>query len=604
MNEHRDEADIRAAFERLQTDASGLETTGPLRAVTASRGRGWIRPGVLGVAAAAVVLVVGLVLWAADDGDGPDQVAAGDDAGEPDATVDTTPDAGVPAATLDGTAWFLVSGTGVGATVPILDDWPITLTFDGDVFGGTAACNGYGGRYTVEGSALSIEELAHTEMGCQPEVMVSETAFLDALREVDEAVVVDDQLVLRGPQSELVFTASQPISAAELVGQLWLLDTLDDGETATTAVGEPATLLLRSDGTFDAGTGCRRLSGDYVLSVASVQLTSFSATGECPSRLTDQDSFVIGVLEGGFTAQIEGDRLILQSSGGEGLGYVALDEEPGPTPTPDPEQPALTVGELLDQQPSGTVAVSGYLLQRGGGWIICDALLEDDPPRGCGGRWAVITNYDRQLDPHTEPPTPRDEAAVAAAEASDDDALVHADGVVWTTEPVTELVVLVDASRVALPAWPTDAELSSDESELLDLFTALDASQGTVDVAALRLSEAGVVLGLGDQHTVTRSPAELADPAQWILDVEDFRARTGPFSALAALTEAGDVTWSAGPHDHCASPPMPILSELGDARQLSIQPTEVTSCIEWFTVDVFLDDSGAVIAIVFDTWEP
>ncbi len=607
MNEQneqlQDDTDIRAAFERLQDDTARLDTMTPLRRVTSDRRATWMRPGALGLAAAAVVLVVALAVWASDGEEPADTVAAGDPTAQPETSPDSSPGAGV-VTTLPGTSWVLAVGTGPSGDIPVLADWPITLTFDQSTLSGTAACNGYGADYSVDGSDVSLGPVAHTEMACQPEVMRSEAAFIAALGDVRRAALLDDQLVLSGPDTELVFTMAAPVPTAALLDQLWLLDTISIDGTATTPRGDPATLVLRSDGTLSGGTGCRTLSGQYVIAGASVQFTSFEAAGDCPTHLTDQDSQVIGVLEGGFTAQVEGDRLIVEAAGGDGLGYQAIDEEPGPTPVPDPDQAAISVGELLETRPSGPVTVSGHLLHGGGGWILCDTLLEGDPPRGCGGRWVVVTNYDAQLDPHTEPPTAAHEAALAAAEASDDDALVAADEVIWTTEAVAELVVLVDDDRVALSAWPSETDLNGEESELLDLYSALDAAAGTIDTSLLRLSPGGVVLALGDQHAVTRSPAELADPAQWVIDAEGFRGRVGGFSALEALSSVQEPTWSAGAHNHCASPPAPILPELRDARQLSIQPTGTTSCIEWFTVDLFLDSTGEVIGIVFDTWEP
>ena len=57
------------------------------------------------------------------------------------------------------------------------------------------------------------------------------------------------------------------------------------------------------------------MSGD------TVQVTSFGADGECRSDLVWQDGQVITVLEGGSIVEIDGDRLTVSSSGGEGPSY-------------------------------------------------------------------------------------------------------------------------------------------------------------------------------------------------------------------------------------------------------------------------------------------
>ena len=43
-------------------------------------------------------------------------------------------------------AWELEEGTSAGQPIPIVGGHRITLTIEGAVAGGTAACNGYGGH--------------------------------------------------------------------------------------------------------------------------------------------------------------------------------------------------------------------------------------------------------------------------------------------------------------------------------------------------------------------------------------------------------------------------------------------------------------------------
>lgn len=115
-----------------------------------------------------------------------------------------------------------------------------------------------------------------------------------------------------------------------------------------------------------------------------------------------------------------------------------------------------------------------------------------------------------------------------------------------------------------------------------------------------------VRLGLGPQLVGPPRPArELADPAAWQLDPDElFRAYAGPFTALALLADTGNVRVAGGPHRHCASPPMPVPDEIAHLRQISIQPTDFDSCMQWFTVDLFLTDDGQIAAVTLDLWEP
>lgn len=115
-----------------------------------------------------------------------------------------------------------------------------------------------------------------------------------------------------------------------------------------------------------------------------------------------------------------------------------------------------------------------------------------------------------------------------------------------------------------------------------------------------------VTLTLGPEVGREQPAASLALTSDWVFGTEydGFRARTAPYSALDLLAEPGQVTVTAGPRDHCASPPMPIYDDLIGLRQISIQPADATSCLEWFAIDLFLTPDGEVAGITLDLWEP
>lgn len=77
--------------------------------------------------------------------------------------------------------------------------------------------------------------------------------------------------MLIGDGVRLRFTPVQPVPESELSGTRWVLETLLDGETAASTLGEPAVLRLREDGTFEGSTGCRTLTGTWTPSGDGVQ---------------------------------------------------------------------------------------------------------------------------------------------------------------------------------------------------------------------------------------------------------------------------------------------------------------------------------------------
>jgi heat shock protein HslJ len=146
--------------------------------------------------AAAALLLLVVPACGADDEIDP---AEGDPADVIDDGIEPPPPE------LAGTAWeFTVGGGPDGDVVPV-DGWPITIEFTDDGVSGTAACNQYGATYRLAGNDLVIEGLYQTEMGCEPDVMAAEAAYLAALSRVDEVTISGGTMVLGSDDTELSF---------------------------------------------------------------------------------------------------------------------------------------------------------------------------------------------------------------------------------------------------------------------------------------------------------------------------------------------------------------------------------------------------------------
>ena len=213
--------------------------------------------------------------------------------------------------------WVLVGGV---VTTP---DFPITMSITGTEVTGRAACNSYFGTVVVNAAAVQFGEMGWTAMACEPAVMATESAFLTGLAAAESFEYRNDQLVLTGPSDELVFDPVPPVPTAALLDTTWVLETLIEGEAAMTTLGEPASLLLAADGTLNASTGCRTLSGRWLESGGVIIVPELAADGECPDELWKQDSLVITVIGDDFRAEVDGDVLTLTSMGGDGLVYRA-----------------------------------------------------------------------------------------------------------------------------------------------------------------------------------------------------------------------------------------------------------------------------------------
>ncbi len=219
--------------------------------------------------------------------------------------------------------WQLVDGTTAAGPLQLIEEWPITLTIHSDKFTGSSACNYYGALLTRDGDSVRIDGIGGTEMGCEPAVMALESAFLEALAGVDRISRDGATLTLSGPEVELHFVEVAPTPTAELVGTRWVLETLLDGETASSTVGEEAVLVFADDGGLTGSTGCRPFTGRYVDSDDGTRVDELAASGTCRPAVEAQDAHVMAVLGGTFETTVEADVLTLTTPGGQGLVFRA-----------------------------------------------------------------------------------------------------------------------------------------------------------------------------------------------------------------------------------------------------------------------------------------
>ena len=220
--------------------------------------------------------------------------------------------------------WHLTGGTADGAELPAPPGTQATLELAGDEARGTAFCNSWFATARLDGSGFALDGIGQTEMGCPPEVMAAESAYLAALGGVATVAVRGDDLVLTGDGVELRFSRVAPVPDSPLAGTRWVLDTLVDGATASSVLGEPL-LELAPDGAATGTTGCNGWTStwrqDGAVLVVDPMLTSIGCDADAP--LLAQDAHVAAVLAARPAVSIDGDRLTLTAPDGRGLVYRA-----------------------------------------------------------------------------------------------------------------------------------------------------------------------------------------------------------------------------------------------------------------------------------------
>lgn len=235
------------------------------------------------------------------------------------------PGAAAPVGNVDG-EWRLTEGRSPSGAIPVPSK--VTLTIKGAEISGTAACNGYSGNATIEGTSFTTAGVGRTEMGCPGKRMVAEDRYAEALTAANTIMRNGDRLVLTGPDVDLRFALVPPPEPVSLENTTWHLGGLVYGRGPSGMVSDnvPATLTLRDDGTLTGSTGCRKMTGQWEQSGGVYRTTGLTASGpfRCPEHRHDQDAHVLDVLDGEFTVKLDVRAMeVAQTHGENALDYRA-----------------------------------------------------------------------------------------------------------------------------------------------------------------------------------------------------------------------------------------------------------------------------------------
>ena len=156
----------------------------------------------------------------------------------------------------------------------------------------------------------------------------------------------------------------------------------------------------------------------------------------------------------------------------------------------------------------------------------------------------------------------------------------------------------------ALAGCVSDEEPNRPEQVAIDALVAFARAPSDETWDELPLGSS-VALGLGDDVRARRSSRALREPSAWELSVDRFRGRAGSASALALIaSEDGKLRTIRGPHRHCAAASVPPPAEVAELTRIAVQPQDPDGCLDWWTVDAFVDEDGAIRAVTLDLWEP
>ena len=206
----------------------------------------------------------------------------------------------------------------------------IEITFGADAtLGARAGCNSIGGTYHFAGDVLVAGRLTQTEMACAPELMALDTTVVALLSAAPRVTFADGTVTVTSPNAMLALTdidAADP--ASPFVGTVWILDTIVQGETASSlprGLPKPIALTFTDTGDYVVDTGCNGVGGTYTKNGTTVRVKPGPSTlMACANPLGSLETSIGSFFATGtITAKTDRHRLMLTAADGSGFGFAA-----------------------------------------------------------------------------------------------------------------------------------------------------------------------------------------------------------------------------------------------------------------------------------------
>ena len=233
-------------------------------------------------------------------------------------------------ATAGGEPWgrtFLsTSVTENGQPKPLVAGTRITLNFvaDGHRLGAQAGCNQMGGPASFDGGRLVVDDMATTEMGCDPPRHAQDEWLARFLTSRPEWSRSGSTLTLDNGTARIVLEDREVADPDRpLRGTKWMVDTIVEGDTASSVpAGVEAVVIFEDGNRFGGNAGCNGMGGNAVVDEAKSTITFsevITTKMACDDDRMRVERAVLATLDGDVPYRIEADVLRLDGPGGHGL---------------------------------------------------------------------------------------------------------------------------------------------------------------------------------------------------------------------------------------------------------------------------------------------
>ncbi|HEX6360123.1 META domain-containing protein [Actinophytocola sp.] len=231
--------------------------------------------------------------------------------------------AGSPVPDLRGRTFLATAVTEDGAPRTLLPGTELSVEFTDDgLLKANAGCNFMQGQVDTSGGKLAIKEGSTTEMGCDQPRLDQDNFVFGALGASPSWQLSGDQLTITSGTTTFQLAPREAVDPDRaLAGTTWELDTLVDGDVASSMPAGAQPVTLTFDGAqIAADTHCNSVTAKYTQSGDKLQVEPGPMTRKmCAPEIMQGETAVAGVLQGEVTYEITADRLTLTNSSGKGI---------------------------------------------------------------------------------------------------------------------------------------------------------------------------------------------------------------------------------------------------------------------------------------------
>ncbi|WP_274560278.1 META domain-containing protein [Streptomyces spiramyceticus] len=233
-----------------------------------------------------------------------------------------------------GVDWTVDSVTVDGKKLPAPKGTTVRIDEDKDGDGdngngkarasGNSGCNQFGADVDVKGDTITVGPGQSTEMACAKDIQKFEENLQRTFRGALKAKVTDDKLTLTTTKGDTIaLTAEKPAAAAPLVGTQWRVESLLDGDTATSLpkdVAGKANLVFGKDGSVGGNLGCNNVTGEAKVSGSTLTFSKIATTRKmCPPKIMETERALLKILDGKVKYELRDRTLTLVAADGNGL---------------------------------------------------------------------------------------------------------------------------------------------------------------------------------------------------------------------------------------------------------------------------------------------